>query len=128
MAQVTKVDSALTVHEVQPEYPGGYKALFKYISENFKYPDSALKTQYQGTVKVKFIIEWDGKLSVDSLDFERMKFYRKRADETLKIKAKEDIAAETKRVFESLLDWTPGYSNGKPVRVKYTLPFNLWLN
>ncbi|GAB3176789.1 hypothetical protein GCM10027291_39500 [Telluribacter humicola] len=128
MAQVTKADSAHTVHEVQPEFPGGYKALFAYISKNFKYPESAEKTHYQGTVMIKFLIDSTGKLSVDSLDFEKMRFYRKRSDEILKKKAVDDITAEAKRVFESSPVWTPGYSNGKPVRVKYTLPFHLWLN
>ncbi|MDO8316111.1 MAG: hypothetical protein Q7T12_01150, partial [Flavobacterium sp.] len=43
---------------VNPEFPGGMKAFYKYIVKNFKSPNSA-----RGKIKVEFVVELDGKLT-----------------------------------------------------------------
>ncbi|MBK9643269.1 MAG: hypothetical protein IPO72_18795 [Saprospiraceae bacterium] len=37
----------------QPQYPGGPKAMSKFVEEQLKYPDEAIKHQIEGTVVVK---------------------------------------------------------------------------
>ncbi len=121
-AQKSEPDSAL--HERLPEFPGGTKAFYKYISRNLKYPASAIKAHIQGAVLVTIIIDHDGSTTVDSLNFEKIGFHKKVTDETLKLKAKEEVAIEINNLFGNMPKWTPGYQSGKPVRVKYTLPYH----
>ena len=44
------------------EYPGGNKAMSKFISENLKYPESALKEKIEGTVALRLEINYQGKV------------------------------------------------------------------
>jgi hypothetical protein len=124
-AQVTVSASDTSLIEVMPEYPGGYQKFFKYISKEFKVPASAGKSIYQGTVLITMIVDQDGKVLVDSLNYEKMAFYSKKPDEALKTKAHNELDAEIRRVFTSMPNWKPGIQEGRPVRVKYTLPYHI---
>ncbi len=97
--------------EKKPEFPGGEKAFYKYLSDNIKYPESALKNKIQGTVWVKFIIEKDGSIS-------NIKAIRK---------VNPDLDKEAVRVIKSMPKWKPGKQNGKPVRVSYQVPIRFSL-
>ena len=44
----------------QPYYEGGPKALKNFIAENLRYPDEALKGKIEGTVYVKYNIDFQG--------------------------------------------------------------------
>ncbi len=92
--------------EKMPEYPGGSKAMMAYLNKNVKYPVRPQETGIQGRVIVQFVVERDGSISnlivVRSVD--------------------PDLDKEALRVIEAMPKWTPGLQNGKPVRVKYTLP------
>ena len=46
----------------KPTYPGGRTALRKFISENLKYPEEALKNAIEGTVSVKYTVDYKGKV------------------------------------------------------------------
>ena len=46
-----------------PTFPGGKAALSKYLSDNIKYPEEALKANITGRVLVGFIVDVDGALS-----------------------------------------------------------------
>jgi len=48
----------------QPEYPGGPKALTKFIYENLRYPPAALETGVEGTVLVEYDIDYQGNVVV----------------------------------------------------------------
>ena len=86
--------------------PGGNKGLMTFIAQNLVYPVTAQENGVQGRVIVSFVVETDGSIinvkvarSVDpSLDREAM------------------------RVVKAMPKWTPGKKDGKPVRVKYTVP------
>lgn len=43
--------------------PGGEQALFKFLSENIKYPAEAKANSIQGTVRVNFNVQQDGTLT-----------------------------------------------------------------
>ena len=100
------------VVETMPEFPGGSKALFKYLSENVKYPVIAQENGIQGRVICQFSINKDGSI-VD------VEVVRSGGDPSLD--------KEAVRVIKSMPKWNPGKQRGKPVRVKYTVPVNFKL-
>lgn len=95
-----------TVVANMPEFPGGYEALVKYLSENIKYPKLAKETGISGTVFVTFVIEPDG--SVSSIAVLRGE--------------PGGLTEEAVRVVSEMPAWTPGKQRGKPVRVRMNLP------
>jgi len=100
------------VVESMPEFPGGQQALFKYLSENVKYPVIAQENGIQGRVICQFVVNKDGSI-VD------VEVVRSGGDPSLD---KEAI-----RVIKTMPKWKPGKQRGKPVRVKYTVPVNFKL-
>ena len=100
------------VVEKMPEFPGGQQALFKYLSENVKYPVIAQENGIQGRVICQFVVNKDGKI-VD------VEVVRSGGDPSLD--------KEAVRVIKSMPNWKPGQQRGKAVRVKYTVPVNFRL-
>ena len=49
--------------EVIPEFPDGQEALYKFLSDNLKYPMETVKKKIQGKVIIKFIVEKDGSIT-----------------------------------------------------------------
>ena len=98
--------------EDMPEFPGGQQALFKYLSDNVKYPTIAQENGIQGRVICQFVVNKDGNI-VD------VEVVRSGGDPSLD---KEAI-----RVIKSMPKWKPGKQRGKAVRVKYTVPVNFRL-
>lgn len=105
-AQTKKNDMVFDVVEVMPQFPGGQIAMLKYIMENLKYPEQAMKEGIQGRVAVRFIVEKDGSIS----------------DVKPILSVHPLLNKEAVRVVESMPKWTPGKQNGKPVRVRFNLP------
>lgn len=103
-------DSVYTVVDVQPEFPGGYKALSKIVDgrKNHKYPEEARKNGIEGKVVVQFIINEDGTCS----DFEVVKGIGYGCDEA---------AVEA---FKKMPKWKPGLVDGKPVKVRMNMVYN----
>ncbi len=46
----------------KPVYPGGLKAMREFIAKEMKYPKEALKYKKEGIVKIKFDIDYKGKV------------------------------------------------------------------
>lgn len=96
--------------EVKADFPGGMPKFYQYIQKSFRTDDM------DGAVKiiVSFIVEKDGSLT--------------------DIKVARDISRggkagkEAKRVLERSPKWKPGVQNGRPVRVRYSLPINIQVN
>lgn len=105
-AQTKKNDMVFDVVEVMPQYPGGQIAMLKYLMENIKYPEQAMKEGIQGRVTVRFIVEKDGSIS----------------DVRPILSVHPLLNKEAVRVVESMPKWTPGKHNGKPVRVRFNVP------
>ena len=104
-------EKAFDVVEQMPQFPGGDIELMKFLSENVKYPEAALKAGTQGRVVATFIVEADGSIT-------NVKVVKKVSDE---------IDAEAVRVIKAMPKWKPGMQNGKVVRVKYTIPVSFRL-
>src|SRR6185436_20886720 len=51
-----------TIVEDMPDFPGGEDAMKKFLAENIKYPDEAVRNNVQGTVYVSFVVQQDGKI------------------------------------------------------------------
>lgn len=93
--------------EKDPEFPGGVQALFKYLSENIKYPVIAQENGIQGQVVCQFTVNKDGSI-VDI--------------NVVRSSGEPSLDKEAVRVIQSMPKWKPGQQGGKAVRVKYTLP------
>ncbi|MFP9098201.1 energy transducer TonB [Flavobacterium sp. RHBU_24] len=94
--------------QVQPEYPGGIEAFYKYVNKNFRIPE--LDNDMTAKIYVSFVVEKDGTLTA--------------------IKVLRDpgfgLGKEAERVLKSLkTKWSPGIQNGKPVRAQYNLPITI---
>ena len=98
--------------EEQPEYPGGFGELTKYIAKNLKYPMQAREGDIQGRVFVGFVVEKDGSIS----NVQVLRGIGGGCDE------------EAVRIVKTLPKFKPGKQRGNPVRVKYTLPIVFRLN
>ena len=105
-------NGAFDVVEQMPEFPGGAVEMMKFLSENVKYPEEAFSKGIEGRVLANFIVETDGTIT-------NVKVIKKVSDE---------IDAEAVRLIKSMPKWKPGMQNGKPVRVKYTIPVSFRLN
>ena len=104
-------DKAYDVVEEMPQYPGGVGKLMEYVSMNVRYPKEAESKSIQGRVVTTFVIEKDGNIA----DAEVVKSVDPALD------------AEALRVVKAMPKWTPGKQDGKPIRVKYTMPITFAL-
>ena len=125
-ADIKTQDDALDACDKMPQYEGGMNQLFAMISEQVKYPKSAMECGAQGRVIVTFVVEKDGGLSdvnVMSAEISAIK-----ADDELRRAANRDLKQEAIRVVSlSSGKWTPGEQDGQKVRVKYTIPLTFRL-
>lgn len=111
----TPKDSTLKP-EIMPEFPGGQEKLYAFIGKNVVYPKEALKKNKEGRVLISFIIEKDGSVS-----------------NVKPLKPKSEwigygLEEEACRVVYLMPKWKPGTIDGKPVRVKFSLPILFQLN
>lgn len=111
-AEEEEEEVVFVIVETMPEFPGGQQALFKYLSENVKYPAIAQENGIQGRVICQFVVNKDGAI-VD------VEVVRSGGDPSLD--------KEALRVIKSMPKWKPGKQRGKAVRVKYTVPVNFRL-
>ena len=94
------------VVEQMPSFPGGNKALMKFLDDNLRYPAEARAMGIQGRVVVTFVVERDG--NIDSIKVIK--------------KVSPELDREALRVIRLMPKWNPGKQNGKTVRTKYTIP------
>ena len=104
-------DTIFKVVEVMPVFPGGEKKLMSYLGNNIKYPEKAKKDGVKGRVFITFVVEKDGRID----NVELLRGIGSGCDE------------EAMRVIKSMPKWSPGMTNGEPVRVQYNLPIKFAL-
>lgn len=95
----------------EPEYPGGINGMMSFLAQNLVYPESAMESNIQGKVVLKFVVTKDGNVA----NIEIVKSVEPALD------------AEATRVISLLKGFTPGMLNGEKVSVWYTLPVNFKL-
>jgi periplasmic protein TonB len=89
-----------------PEFPGGDKALEKWLADNLKYPAAASRMGIEGKVVVEFTVEPDGSLSGISIV---QSLHRLCDNEAL-------------RLVRAMPAWNPGELQGVKVASKLKLP------
>ncbi|MBN4052003.1 TonB family protein [Cytophagaceae bacterium AH-315-L13] len=62
-SQDVYTDSIYAVVDSMAVFPGGESEMFKFISQNIKYPGTAKENNIQGSVFARFVIEKDGSVS-----------------------------------------------------------------
>ncbi|MCD4795283.1 MAG: M56 family metallopeptidase [Bacteroidales bacterium] len=95
-----------------PEFPGGKLALRRFLAENVKYPEIAKKNGEEGTVFIKFVVDKTGKVGDAVIQKGISKILDKEAL----------IVINLLPLFKK-----PGYKNGKPVDVYYSIPITFSL-
>lgn len=101
------VDKTTPVYtaEVMPSFPGGYDALRKFLERNLHNPRD-MEEGEQVSVKMQFVVGYDGKLQSFNLVQDGGELFDK----------------EVTRVLKKMPDWVPGKSNGENVSVYYVIP------
>lgn len=107
LSEQDDVEELITCVEITPEFTGGFQALEEFITTNLNYPQEAKEAGIEGRVFVSFIVEKDGSLSSIQL----LKGIGHGCDE-------EAIA-----VVKKMPKWKPATQRGKPVRMRFQLPF-----
>ncbi len=97
--------------ERMPQFPGGEKALMKFVNENLSYPTEAMEYGIQGRVIVKFEVAKDG--SIGKVDVLR--------------KVDPLLDKEAIRVVKLLPKFEPATMGGMPVTVWMSLPITFGL-
>jgi len=92
--------------ESNPSYPGGTDALLKFLKENLKYPEAALKNKVEGTVVVQYTIDSKGNIKLAKV----MRGISPELDQ------------EALRVTNLITGWKPGMQNNKPIARVVTMP------
>ena len=104
-------DQIYNTVDQMPQFPGGEAEMVKYLYQNIKYPENAIKNNVQGRVVVQFVIDKTGQVGdvkvVRSVD--------------------EEVDAEAVRVIKSMPKFEPGRQDGKEVAVWYTLPVSFFI-
>jgi TonB family protein len=106
----------ITHHCNQLPYPEKAKcserAMLEYIYKTLRYPTIARDYGVQGQSVVQFTVDEDGSIQ----------------DVNVLIGLCQSLKDEVIRVVKTFPPWSPGYINGKPVKIKYTLPIKFTLN
>jgi TonB family protein len=104
-------DPVYLVVEEMPEFPGGVKAMRKFIIEHLNYPLQPQMDKAKGECVVAFVVRSDGKV------------------ENAKVVhgINPELDKEAIRVVSMLPVWKPGKKEGKPVNVACTVPINFVL-
>ena len=105
-------DQILEFTDIEPQFPGGEKAMMKFIQDNIQYPAIDREEGNQGKVYVEFIVEKDGSLTG--------------------IKVLRGVSAgidkEAMRIVRKMPNWKPAEAGGKVVRSISRLPFTFRLD
>ncbi|MCC6839797.1 MAG: TonB family protein [Flavobacteriales bacterium] len=101
----------LAAVQEQPEFPGGMAKMYQYLQNNTKYPDMEFDAGIQGKVFVEFVVERDGDIS----------------DVKVRRGVSPGLDKEAVRAVKSMPKWSPGKMNGKPVKVRFTIPVDFKL-
>ncbi len=99
--------------EVLPSYPGGQKALEKFIESTVTYPEDAINEGVEGTVNVVFAVDENGKVYTPSIKNERAGY---------------GLDEEAMRLVSKMPKWNPGQIKGKNVKTRFTLPITFMIN
>lgn len=91
--------------DIDPTYPGGLKALNKFLVRNLQNPEE-IEAGTSVSVKIKFVVGYDGVLKAFEIKEDGGEVYNK----------------EVIRVLKKMPRWIPGKNNGQNVSVYFIIP------
>ena len=95
-------------YQKEASFPGGEKAMLKFINKNVVYPRTAMDNGISGTVIVGFVVEKSGEITnVEVVG-----------------KVSKELDEEAVRVVMKMPKWKPGTVEGEPVRSYQRLPIH----
>src|SRR5262249_46566936 len=94
-------DGVYNVADVMPAYPGGRNALEDYMNSHVEYPQPAIDNSSEGTVKVQFVVNENGKV---------------KDAQVVGQKLGNGLDEEAINVVSNMPKWTPGKVKGKDVK------------
>jgi TonB family protein len=97
---------AFIPYEVMPQFPGGEKAMMRYLASNIRYPELSFRNNVQGLVVLTFIVDKEGEIKNVGV----LKSVNKELDR------------EAIRVVRKMPKWKSGLLEGEKVQANYTLP------
>jgi periplasmic protein TonB len=98
-----------TVVEQMPQFPGGNTALFKFLSENIKYPSVDRENGIEGKICLNFVIDTSGNI----------------INPVVRRSLSGVMDEELLQLLSKMPKWIPGQQNGKKVNVSFTLPMHI---
>ena len=96
---------------MEAEFPGGIKALQRFLSNNIIYPEAASQNGIEGRVDVRFIVDKNGIIR----------------DVTVLRGVDKDLDNEAIRLVNMMPRWLPAMQNGFPVNSYFNLPITFKL-
>jgi protein TonB len=105
-------DQTRTNPTEKPEYCGGEKAMFEFLSRELEYPEIARVNGESGLVQIQFVVNKDGKIR----------------DAKVLRPVNPWLDAEALRVAKMLDCFTPGIQDGSIVESFYVLPVRFALS
>lgn len=134
-------DTIYNVLKERAKFPGGDSEIFKFLSENVRYPKLCHEFGVQGRVIVRFVVEKDGSIThIEKVhgvgktlsEAEVMSYKQEHPDSPEQLKAGQDLGdllfGEAKRVMELMPKWESAKDkDGNAVRSFYSLPFTFRL-
>ncbi|MCL1867886.1 MAG: energy transducer TonB, partial [Paludibacter sp.] len=103
-----ETDKIYLVVDVMPQFPGGRQAMLKFLTNTMNYPADAQRRKVQGQVVCSFVVDTDGSII------------------NIEVVQKIDpvLDREAVRILKQMPKWSPGERLGKPVKVRFSIPFN----
>lgn len=99
------------VVESMPEFPGGEPALYKFLSENVSYPETAKAAGISGKVYITFVVEKDGSIT----DVKLLRGIGGGCDQ------------EALKAVNKMPRWKPGLQRNHTVRVQFVIDIKFTL-
>ena len=119
--ETPKEEPVYDVVENNAQFKGGEAAMYKFITENMKYPQIAIANKKQGKMNVQVLVEKDGTLS----DYKVLGNPNPFGDD----EAGKALEEEGLRVLKLTSgNWTPAKVKGKTVRSHFVIPIIFRMN
>jgi periplasmic protein TonB len=109
---VADASGVYAVVDAMASFPGGTTGLQEYFDRNLEYPADATNEGVEGTVRVTFIVDENGKIISPQIGGENLGY---------------GLEAEALRVISRMPAWTPAKLKGKNVKTRITLPIRFQL-
>lgn len=109
---VADASGVYPVVDVMASFPNGTKGLQDYFDQNLEYPSDATNEGVEGTVRVTFIVDENGKIISPQVGADNLGY---------------GLEAEALRVINRMPAWNPAKVKGKNVKTRITLPIRFQL-